>query len=148
VNQQGYARCYTGILYATAASAPLLVPVPLRDGVRELKHINDLEVLHWVDCLGDNRFNADMGRVRETYNVIAFRSSPGYGYGYTFFREHRLLHPPPNALIRDITSDLRCLNSVVGNVLVIKHAAGNKHDVVDLTGQDIESINFVIRRYV
>jgi hypothetical protein len=85
MNQQGYVRYYTGILYATAVSAPLLVPVPLRDGVRELKHINDLGVLHWVDCLGDNRFNTNMGRIHKTYNVIAFRSSPGYGYGYTFF---------------------------------------------------------------
>ncbi|KAG1841609.1 hypothetical protein C8R48DRAFT_781319 [Suillus tomentosus] len=141
-----YVKCYTGMLYASAASTPLLVPVPLRDGVTQLKHINELEVLHWVDCLGDNRFNADMARTRKTFNVIANTSSPACGYGYTFFREHPALYPPPNALIWDITSDLMSRNNVIGNVLVVKHAAGDKHNVIDLTLQDIETINSVIRQ--
>ncbi|KAG1906520.1 uncharacterized protein F5891DRAFT_1181933 [Suillus fuscotomentosus] len=143
-----YVKCYTGMLYASAASTPLLVPVPLRDGVTQLKHINELEVLHWVDCLGDNRFNADMARTRKTFNVIANTSSPACGYGYTFFREHPALYPPPNALIWDITSDLMSHNNVIGNVLVVKHAAGDKHNVIDLTLQDIETINSVIRRTI
>jgi hypothetical protein len=37
---------------------------------------------------------------------------------------------------------------MVGNVLVIKHTAGNKHDIVELILQDTETINSVIRRYV
>ncbi|KAG2741941.1 hypothetical protein P692DRAFT_20821997 [Suillus brevipes Sb2] len=142
-----YVRCYTALLYATAASAPMLVPVPLRDGVSQLRHINDLEVLHWVDCLGDNKFNVNMARARKTYNHVAHPSLAGDAHAYTFFREAPDVYPPPNALIRDIMSDQKRASAVFGNVLVIKHTKGNKHEVLDQTVEDIESINCVIRRH-
>jgi hypothetical protein len=125
---------------------PMLVPVPLQNGVTQMKHINDLEVLHWVDCLGDNRFQVNMARAHQTYNVIADPCSAADGYGYTFFWEAPDMYPPPNALIQDITSNQSKESAVFGNVLVIKHTKCNKHDVVDLTVEDIECINCVIRR--
>ncbi|KAG1833642.1 hypothetical protein F4604DRAFT_1674178 [Suillus subluteus] len=122
-------RSYTGILYATRAHAPELVPILLRDGLKRLKHINDLEVLHGVDCLG--KTNPSL-----TWHV----------YGYTFFREHPSLFAPPNALIEDITADGRFGNAVMGNVLVIKHINGKKHQIVDLTIADLDCINKILRR--
>ncbi|KAG2122389.1 hypothetical protein BD769DRAFT_1389659 [Suillus cothurnatus] len=113
VNLQTYARCYTGVLYATAASTPVLMPVSLHDGVSQLRHINDLEVLHWVDCLGDDKFNIDMACAHKTYTLIGHDR-----------------------------------NNVVRNVLVLKHTARNKHNIVKLTVQDIQSINSIIRQTI
>ncbi|KAG1890353.1 hypothetical protein F4604DRAFT_1673777 [Suillus subluteus] len=125
---------YTGMLYATWASAPKL-----------LKHINNLEVLHWLDCLGDDNFNVDTAQACKTYNIIAQASYPSYGFGYTFFREHPVLFTPPNGLIGDITAGITMGNSVSGNVLVVKHTKGNKHDIVNLTVVDMECVNEVVR---
>ncbi|KAG2336234.1 hypothetical protein BDR05DRAFT_1006050 [Suillus weaverae] len=139
---------YIGILYATRTYNPELVPILLRYGLTHLKHINNLEVLHWVDCLGDNKFNIDMACARKTYNVIVVFSSSGCGYGYTFFREHPALFAPPNALIADITADIHTVDTVTGNVLVIKHINGNKHEIVNLTIADLECLNEVLRRVI
>jgi hypothetical protein len=132
---------YTGILYATWACAPELVPIPLRDGITCLRDINNLEVLHWVDCLGNNKFAVNMDCARKTYNVVTHPSSPAYGYTYTFFREHHTIFAPPNALIGVITTSKA--NSVVGNVLVVKHTKGKKHEIFDLAAIDVECINEV-----
>jgi hypothetical protein len=111
-----------GILYATWACAPELVPIPLRDGITCLRHINNLKVLHWVNCLGNNKFTVNMDHARKMYNVVTHPLSPAYGYVYTFFREHRTIFAPPNALIGMITTTKA--NLVVGNVLVVKHTKG------------------------
>ncbi|KAG1879742.1 hypothetical protein F4604DRAFT_1679336 [Suillus subluteus] len=139
---------HTHILYATRACAPEIVPIPLQDGHTQLEHINNLEVLHWVDCLGDNKFNVNMARVRKTHNVIALALSPACRYGYTFFREHPAVFAPPNALIADITGDVCMENAVMGNVLVVKHINGNKHKIVSLTIADLDCINEVLIRLV
>ncbi|KAG1873160.1 hypothetical protein F4604DRAFT_1681211 [Suillus subluteus] len=94
--------------------------------------------LHWVNCLGDNKFKINMAHLCKTYNVIALSSSPAYGYGYTFFREHLSLFAPPNALIEDIIADGCFGNVVMGNVLVIKHINGKKHEIVNLTIADLD----------
>ncbi|KAG2124752.1 hypothetical protein BD769DRAFT_1669243 [Suillus cothurnatus] len=141
-------HAYIGLLYATRASAPKLVPIPLRDGLAHLKHINDLEVLHWVDCLGNNKFSVDMDRACKTYNITSLNSTAARGYGYTFFREHCMLYAPPNALIGRITASVTTGNSVLGNVLVVKHIRGNKHEVVDLTAADVDCINEVLIRTI
>jgi hypothetical protein len=41
-------------------------------------------VLHWVDCLGDDKFNIDMACAHKTYTLIGHGLLPGYSYGYTF----------------------------------------------------------------
>jgi hypothetical protein len=89
-----------------------------------------------------------MARMRKTYNIITLSSSPAYGYGYTFFREHPALFAPPNALIADIIADVHMGNAVMGNVLVVKHISGNKHAIVDLTIADLDCINEVLRQCV
>ncbi|KAG1891898.1 uncharacterized protein F5891DRAFT_986455 [Suillus fuscotomentosus] len=126
---QGGMSSFMGVLYATRAYGPELVPIPLRNGLTRLGHINNLEVLHWVDCLGDNKFNVDMARMHKTYNIITLSSSPAYGYGYTFY----------------IIADVHMGNAVMGNVLVVKHISGNKHAIVDLTIADLDCINEVLR---
>lgn len=122
------------------------MPIPLRDGISQLKHINDLEVLHWVNCLGNDKFTVDMSRARKTYNVITVPSSPAYGYAYTFYREHPMTFAPPNALIGLITSGIAKGNSVTGNVLVVKHTKGKKHEITDLTAVDLECIDEVLKQ--
>jgi hypothetical protein len=89
-----------------------------------------------------------MDCARKTYNITSLNSTAAHGYGYTFFREHCMLSTPPNALIGSITASVTTGNSVLGNVLVVKHIRGNKHEVVDLTAADMDWINKVLIRCV
>ncbi|KIK37431.1 hypothetical protein CY34DRAFT_109089 [Suillus luteus UH-Slu-Lm8-n1] len=130
-------QTYQGLLYATWASEPILVPIPLWVDVTQLKHINDLEVLHWVNYLGNNKFSADMAQARKTYNMIMEPSSLGYDHGYTFFREHPVLYTPPNSLVREITVGVVKQIEVISNVLVLKHIKGSKHNIVDASPLNI-----------
>jgi hypothetical protein len=143
---QAYKSKFIGILYGTSAIWPHLVVVPVRDGVEHLTHISHLEASHWVDYFGRENFAAHTSQNRKTYNVMADPASNSPARGYTFFREHITGFAPPNALIREVANIHDHAKDVTGNVLVIKHAWKNKHELVDCTCKDIEDVNDIVKR--
>ncbi|KAJ8595619.1 hypothetical protein M405DRAFT_878123 [Rhizopogon salebrosus TDB-379] len=48
-HQPPYGRLYVGVLFATAARLPILVHIPLKDGVAAFCSLRDLEVGYWVN---------------------------------------------------------------------------------------------------
>ncbi|KAG1874162.1 hypothetical protein C8R48DRAFT_669762 [Suillus tomentosus] len=126
------------LLYATSASSPHLVNVPLRDGVSDLTNLSQLQILHWVDQLGPDRHVLSSGRFRKTYHTYTDDPDTLNMYSYTFHREHSAMHLPPNAMIRELANIASNEEDVTGNVLVVKHLQGRKHDVVDCSAEDIQ----------
>ncbi|KAG1894069.1 uncharacterized protein F5891DRAFT_1256480 [Suillus fuscotomentosus] len=143
-----YQAILQGVLYATKADAAHLVSVPLRDGVESLVDVSQLEVTHWVDQFGPDKFVSSAGRCRKTYNVITDMPEGETPPGYTFFREHPLVYGPPNALVRKIGGITSNEDDVVGNVLVVKHTRGKKHDLMDCEEDDIPWISGIIKQCV
>ncbi|KAG1876934.1 hypothetical protein C8R48DRAFT_668952 [Suillus tomentosus] len=143
-----YQGILQGVLYATRADAAHLVSIPLRDGVESLVDISQLEVTHWVDQLGPDKFVTSSGRCRKTYNVIADMPEGETPPGYTFFRDHPLVYGPPNALIRNIGGITANADDVEGNVLVVKHTRGKKNDLMDCEEDDIPWISGIIKQCV
>jgi hypothetical protein len=134
------------MLYATLATAPHLVSVPLRDGVTRLTNISQLETSHWLDYLMRDRFIVLTGRLRKTFNMLPGSPDTPLEHGYTIIREDPWTYPPPNALIRGIACVADTRDDVTGNVLVIKHKKGNKHDIVDMTKEDAHIVDSLIKR--
>ncbi|KAG1894068.1 uncharacterized protein F5891DRAFT_1256478 [Suillus fuscotomentosus] len=141
-----YKETYLGVLYATAAATPQIVPIPLRDGLASLAYISHLQILHWVDFLGRNKHVLGAGRNRKTYNVISDPDSSPWAHAFTFFREDPLVYAPPNALIRNIANIASNDADVTGNVLVVKHVHGDKNKIVDCNQRDINAINVLMTR--
>jgi len=86
-------------LYATLATAPHLVMVPLRDGVKDLTHLSQLETSHWLDHLKLNKFIVLTGRLHKTFKALPGATETPWVYGYTVIQEDPWSYPPPNALI-------------------------------------------------
>ncbi|KAG1844463.1 hypothetical protein F4604DRAFT_1937504 [Suillus subluteus] len=143
-----YKEKYLGVLYATAAATPKIVPILLRDGLSTLTHISHLQVQHWVNILGRQKHVMGMSRNRKTYNVVPDPASAPWMHSYTFFREDPMAYAPLNAIIRTITNITSNGADVMGNVLVVKHARGNKHNILCCTEQDIEAINTIMQRTI
>ncbi|KAG2094798.1 hypothetical protein BD769DRAFT_1678568 [Suillus cothurnatus] len=141
-----YAGTRVALLYATCATSPHLVSVPFVDGVATLRHISQLEVSHWVDRLANNRFIVFTSNYRKTYNVNPGTSSDVPEYSYTFFREDPEAFSPPNLLVRDLASIVDPACDIAGNVLVVKHPKGCKHDIIDLIADDIAIVDALIKR--
>ncbi|KAG2336262.1 hypothetical protein BDR05DRAFT_1006033 [Suillus weaverae] len=133
------------LLYATLATAPHLVSVPLRDGVTRLKNISQLEMSHWLDHLKRDKFIVLTGCLRKTFNMLPGAPDTPWEHGYTIIREDPWTYPPPNALIHDIARVTDVRDDVTGNVLVIKHNKGDKHDIVDMTKEDANIVDLLIR---
>ncbi|KAG1811661.1 hypothetical protein DFJ58DRAFT_850752 [Suillus subalutaceus] len=142
-----YSVRYTGILYATRAMTPHLVSVPLRAGILCLTHLSQLEVQHWVDCLGRrDRFVVATSHMRKTFNVAVGPSQQPIEYGYTFFREEPAVHGSPNRLICQVASLPSDIQEITGNILVVKHNRGHRHKLVDVRMEDVEWINGIIKK--
>jgi hypothetical protein len=139
---QRYDRAFTGILYATGATKPSLVTIPVREFALPVKQLSDLEILHWLDALGPERYMSTSSRFRKTYN-------PKYGeyhaHSYTFFREHPMAYTPPNLCIRTAADVTPGDEDVTGNVLVIKHMHGRKHDLVHCGEDDVSYVNTILK---
>ncbi|KAG2149785.1 hypothetical protein BD769DRAFT_1381530 [Suillus cothurnatus] len=133
-----YAGKRVALLYATLATAPHLVTVPLRDGVKDLTHLSQLETSHWLDHLKLDKFIVLTGCLRKTFKALPGATETPWVYGYTVIREDPRSYPPPNALIRELA----------GNVLVIKHEKDNKHVIVNMTVEDVDIVNTLIKRYM
>jgi hypothetical protein len=143
---QRYAGTRVALLYATCATSPHLVSVPFVDGVATLRHISQLEVSHWVDRLANNRFIVFTSNYRKTYNVNPGTSSDVPEYSYTFFREDPEAFSPPNLLVHNLASIVDPACDIAGNVLVVKHPKGCKHDIIDLVADDIAIVDALIKR--
>ncbi|KAG1883970.1 hypothetical protein F4604DRAFT_1979622 [Suillus subluteus] len=122
-----YAGTCLGVLYATSAMTPYLVSIPFLNGVSQFCHISQLEVSHWVDRLTLDCFIVFTSKFHKTYNVHPGTCGIAPEYGYTFFVTHLML------------------DDVTGNVLVIKHPRGNKHDIIDMAADDIAVVNALIQ---
>jgi hypothetical protein len=59
-----------------------------------------------------------------------------------------MVYAPPNALICGIAQITKNDADVMGNVLVVKHIQGNKHNIVDCTEDDVKPINTIFSRSV
>ncbi|KAG2346976.1 hypothetical protein BDR05DRAFT_996778 [Suillus weaverae] len=140
-----YAGTHLGILYATSATSPYLVPIPFLDGVTQFHHISQLEVSHWVDQLATDRFIVFTSKFRKTYNVHPGTCGVAPEYGYTFFRDAPDAYSPPNMLVRDLAFIEDAVDDVTGNVLVVKHPRGNKHEIIDMAADDIATVNTLIQ---
>ncbi|KAG2123119.1 hypothetical protein BD769DRAFT_1670199 [Suillus cothurnatus] len=140
-----YDRAFTGILYATGVTKPSLVTIPVREFALPVKQLSDLEILHWLDALGPERYMSTSSRFRKTYN-------PKYGvyhaHSYTFFREHPMAYTPPNLCIRTAADVTPGDEDVTGNVLVIKHVHGRKHDLVHCGEDDVSYVNTILKMTV
>ncbi|KAG2149783.1 hypothetical protein BD769DRAFT_1381528 [Suillus cothurnatus] len=144
-----YAGTRVALLYATCATcatSPHLVSVPFVDGVATLRHISQLEVSHWVDRLANNRFIVFTSNYHKTYNVNPGTSSDVPEYSYTFFREDPKAFSPPNLLVHNLASIVDPACDIAGNVLVVKHPKGCKHDIIDLVADDIAIMDALIKR--
>jgi hypothetical protein len=130
------------LLYTTSACTPHLVSVPLRDGIHKLRHLSELETLHWIDHLGGEKFNTTCCAT-ETYNTGTDTNT----YEYTLFCDHPDMFGAPNVLIREIASISRNEMDITGNVLVVKHHVGNKASIVDCTYDDIQHTNKIMIMY-
>ncbi|KAG2107460.1 uncharacterized protein F5147DRAFT_653322 [Suillus discolor] len=135
-----------GLLYTTSAITPHLVDVPFQDGVTELTNLSQLQILHWVDQLGPDRHVLTSGRFRKTYHTYMDDPETLNMYSYTFHREHTAMPSPPNAMIHELADITSNEDDVMGNVLVVKHLRGSKHDVVDCSAEDIQCVNSIIIR--
>ncbi|KAG2340441.1 hypothetical protein BDR05DRAFT_1002617 [Suillus weaverae] len=91
-----YEGTFIGILYATRATVPWLVTIPVRQGPE----------LHF----------SVSSRFHKTYNP---RGKHYYSYAYTFFREHPMAASPPNYCICNAAGISDEEDDVTGNVLVI-----------------------------
>lgn len=143
---QTYHGKIRALLYATSAMTVHVVDVPLRDGVSQLSQLSHLQILHWVDQLGPDRHVLTTGRFRKTYNTNADTPEAVSAYGYTFFQEQPSVFSPPNMLIRDLVLIKSNKNDIMGNVLVVKHIRGRKHDIVDCSAEDIQWVNEIVVR--
>ncbi|KAG2039381.1 hypothetical protein BDR03DRAFT_980889 [Suillus americanus] len=140
-----YGGTRIGILYATSAMTPYLIPVPFLDGVTQLRHISQLEVSHWVNRLATKCFIVFTSKFHKTYNVIPGTCGVVPQYGYTFFRDTPDAYSPPNMLIRELAFIEDAVDNVTGNVLVVKHPRGNKHNIIDMDTDDITIVNALIQ---
>ncbi|KAG2336260.1 hypothetical protein BDR05DRAFT_1006031 [Suillus weaverae] len=140
-----YAGTHLGILYATSATSPYLVPIPFLDGVTQFHHISQLKVSHWVDQLATDRFIVFTSKFHKTYNVHPSTCGVAPEYGYTFFRDAPDAYSPPNMLVRDLAFIEDAVDDVTGNVLVVKHPRGNKHEIIDMAADDIATVNTLIQ---
>ncbi|KAG2096028.1 hypothetical protein BD769DRAFT_1678168 [Suillus cothurnatus] len=122
LNSRNYAlptmhRAFTGILYATGATKPSLVTIPVREFALPIKQLSDLEILHWLDALGPER-------------------------------EYPMAYTPPNLCIRTAADVMLGDGDVTGNVLVIKHVHGRKHDLVHCGEDDVSYVNTIVKMTV
>ncbi|KAG2152220.1 hypothetical protein BD769DRAFT_1658653 [Suillus cothurnatus] len=141
-----YSGKIRALLFATSATTVHVIDVPLRDGVSQLTQLSHLQILHWVNQLGPDRHVLATGRFRKTYNTNAGTPEAASAFGYTFFREHPSVFSPPNMLIRELAHIKSNENDIMGNVLVVKHIRGRKHDIVDCSLEDVQWANEIIVR--
>ncbi|KAG1849528.1 hypothetical protein F4604DRAFT_1687413 [Suillus subluteus] len=136
------------LLYAMLAAAPHLVSVPLRDGVTQLTNLSQLETSHWLDHLKRDKFIVLMGCLWQSFNMLPGAPDTSWEHGYTIIHEDPWTFPPLNALICDIACVTDVHDEVTGNVLVIKHKKGNKHNIVDMTREDVSIVDSLIKRAI
>ncbi|KAG2039384.1 hypothetical protein BDR03DRAFT_1009017 [Suillus americanus] len=140
-----YADRRLALLYVTLATIPHLVSVPLHDGASRLTNLSQLETSHWLDHLKRDKFIVLTGCLQKTFNTLPEGPDTPWDHGYTIICEDPWMYPPPNALICDMACITDVHDDVTGNVLVIKHKKGNKHDIVDMTKENANIVDSLIR---
>ncbi|KAG0696822.1 hypothetical protein DFH29DRAFT_1004227 [Suillus ampliporus] len=69
-----YKKTFKGLLYTMACTEPLLIDIPLQDGVDQLNMLNKLEVNHWPNCvcLADALYEHDFHHEMDNRGNIYF----------------------------------------------------------------------------
>ncbi|KAG0702156.1 hypothetical protein DFH29DRAFT_999532 [Suillus ampliporus] len=114
-----YKKTFKGLLYATACTEPLLVDIPLQDGVDQLNTLDELEVNHWVHERDVMVCTASRKQHRRTFDTFP-NSSTLPDDIYTVFLEQTSDYAAPNALLQDIARNVNMEGIIEGNILVIK----------------------------
>ncbi|KAG1748250.1 uncharacterized protein EDB91DRAFT_1244967 [Suillus paluster] len=114
-----YERMFKGLLYATACTEPLIVDVPLQDGVDQLGTLDELEVNYWVRQRDVMVCSASRKQHRRTFDTFP-NSSTQPDDIYTVFLEQNNDYVAPNALLEDIAPNIEPERGLEGNILVIK----------------------------
>jgi hypothetical protein len=144
---QHYRKLYRGLLYATACSRPILVDVPLQDGLDRLSTLDDLEVGFWVHQKKGTVDIASRSKYRKTYESLP-NSSIALDDVYTLFFENNDKFPPPNILLDAVVPEVGSSVGLTGNVLVVKAMREDRREIVDMCEADLFLTNFVLRRSV
>ncbi|KAG2148137.1 uncharacterized protein EDB93DRAFT_1103806 [Suillus bovinus] len=132
-SRAAYSTSYRGMVYGTKATQPYLVSVPIHIYGVECEDLSHLEIIHWVNHLGTNKFITSTSCGRKTYNPVYHWDKMENKYGYTFFCLTGL-----NWVDGDVN----------GNMLVIKHNCGNKCAIHNCNEDDIGYINQIIIRWI
>ncbi|KAH7918045.1 hypothetical protein BV22DRAFT_1187225, partial [Leucogyrophana mollusca] len=137
---------FQGLLYGTLCLAPILVTVPLDDGISELRTIQDLNVDLWVSQKPRNAFTSQRGHLMKTFNTIPGLNSVPLDYGYSLFAENILSYPPYNILANKMAPAKDDEIPYEGNILAIKHAPFKPSEVKNMNDKDIYLLDTILRR--
>ncbi|KAH7909686.1 hypothetical protein BJ138DRAFT_1154627 [Hygrophoropsis aurantiaca] len=140
-----FKRGCKGLLYATRCDGPLIVDVPLIEGARELKTIEDLYVECWVRQRGHKDTSARRSKLRKTYYNVPNLEHVPIDYAYTFLTEEGETDPPINSLVNTLSPPMPKAPHHMGNLLVIKHERDSNLAILDVCDKDIDMSTLILR---
>ncbi|KAH7905085.1 hypothetical protein BJ138DRAFT_1118789 [Hygrophoropsis aurantiaca] len=144
-HQPAFVKGFKGILYATRGAEPIIVDVPLIEGAKKIKAVEDLYVECWVRQRGHDDTSTRRAKLRRTYYTIPNLESVPLDFAYTFFSEEGDTNPPINALVNKMSPPRPKSPYIHGNFLVIKHDMGSKGELRDACDKDISVVNTILR---
>ncbi|KAG0694395.1 hypothetical protein DFH29DRAFT_880745 [Suillus ampliporus] len=139
-----YEKIFKGLLYAMACTEPLLVDVPLQDGVDQLNTLDELEVNYWVHQHDVMVCTASRKQHRRTFDTFP-NSSTLPDDIYTVFLKQTNDYAAPNALLEDIAPNVDMDGMLKGNILVIKQCQNNPLHIINMHNKDVYLTNFLVR---
>lgn len=135
---------YKGLLFPTNALRPIIVDIPLLEGVPILRSLSDLNVNYWVNQRDCGPYNA----CREPYRIV-LRNLPNsitpLDHDYTMFFESPRTFPKRNNLARMIN---KRRNGQDGNILFVKLVQGDPRHVLNMDNDDISLTTYLLKRSV
>lgn len=120
----------------------------MQEGKEKFRSLDDLETNFWVNSLAHDKFAVATNRYRRTFTVIPDAPTLKLPNSYTILREDPEGHHPPNALLRQRLAHDPHIDSLKGNILVLKHAKHNRRLVENVTDGDIAIINLLLDGYM
>lgn len=134
-------------MYPTNSLRPIIVDIPLRDGVHQVRSLGELEVGHWVNQQDRGPYIRCRNRYRKTFKDVPNARTP-LNHTYTLYTETEHSFPSPNALLRTINSRKQQFYQQNGNVLFVKSAKEDDKEIVDITSEDISLTTYLLKRCV
>ncbi|KAG2739405.1 hypothetical protein P692DRAFT_20368446 [Suillus brevipes Sb2] len=143
-HKPAYRHIFKGILFPTNSLRPLVVDIPLKDGISQFRGLGDLEVNYWVNQRDRGPYMACHKRYRKTCQSIP-NSKTALDHTYTFFIECRKSWPSPNALLHQINTRKGRYDQQNGNVLFVKATKGDMRQLVDMRNEDISLTTYLLK---